>query len=340
MTAVEDVYTTRANLVSVLWSGPRRRYWKRSLLAYLYLLPAAIILAVFHFLPVLYALYISLHRWKIRKIAFVQFSNYVEALHDPRFWGSLKVTVFYVLGTVPLTLGISLLLAYLLFQKVRGLSFYRTSYFLPYITSTVAAATVWLWIFNPRHGPLNQILALVGFTPQRWMNEPRGIIRMLGSVLGLQVPTWAAGPSLALVAVIVVTIWHYVGFDVVIFLAGLGSIPTELYDAARIDGAGRWQLFRYITLPLLSPTTFFLLIISTIGAFQSFNIIYVMTAGSGAQLGGPLHTTTTTTIYLFDQFYNQINLGYASAIAFVLFAIILSLTIIQNKMFGERVHYG
>jgi multiple sugar transport system permease protein len=313
---------------------------KQTLLAYLYLLPAAIILAVFHFLPVLYALYISLHRWKIRKIAFVQFSNYSLALHDPRFWGSLKVTLFYVIGTVPLTLAISLFLAYLLFHKVRGLSFYRTSYFLPYITSTVAAATVWLWIFNPRHGPLNQILALVGIAPQRWMNEPRGIVQMLASALGLHVPAWAAGPSLALVAVIVVTIWHYLGFDVVIFLAGLGNIPTELYDAARIDGAGRWQLFRYITFPLLSPTTFFLLIISTIGAFQSFNIIYVMTAGSGAQLGGPLHTTTTTTIYLFDQFYNQINLGYASAIAFVLFAIILSLTVIQNKMFGERVHYG
>jgi len=339
MTTAENVYRT-TNPSPTLWSGSRRRYWKRTGLAYLYLLPAGIILAVFHFLPVIYAFYISLHHWKIRKVAFEGLANYGKALHDPQFWASLKVTVFYVIGTVPLTLALSLLLAYLLFQKVRWLSFYRTSYFLPYITSTVASATVWLWIFNPRHGPLNQILALVGLSPQRWMNEPRGIVKLLASVWGLSLPAWASGPSLALVAVMVVTIWHFMGFDVVIFLAGLGNIPTELYEAARIDGAGQWQLFRHITLPLLSPTTFFLIIISTIGAFQSFNVIYVMTAGSGAQLGGPLHTTTTTTIYLFDQFYNHVNLGYASAIAFVLFGIILSMTVIQNKWIGERVHYG
>ncbi len=340
MTAGQDVYTPRTTLFSTFWPRSRRRYWSETLLAYLYLLPAAIVLAVFHFLPVIYALYISLHRWKIKKISFVSLANYGQVLKDARFWGSLKVTVFYVLGTVPLTLALSLFLAYLLFQKVRGLSFYRTSYFLPYITSTVAAATVWLWIFNPMHGPLNQILGLIGLSPQRWMNEPRGIIKMMASAWGGVVPAWAGGPSLALIAVVIVSIWHYIGFDVVIFLAGLGNIPTELYDAARIDGAGRWQLFRHITLPLLSPTTFFLLIISTIGAFQSFNIIYVMTAGSGAQLGGPLHTTTTTTIYLFDQFYNRVNIGYASAIAFVLFGIILSLTVIQNKLIGEKVHYG
>lgn len=322
-----------------LWTASRKRYWKQTAQAYLYLLPAGIVLAVFHFLPVLYAFYISLHHWKIRNLGFRGLANYDQAIHDPRFWGSLKVTLFYVLGTVPFTLGISLLLAYLLFQKVRWLSFYRTSYFLPYITSTVAAATVWLWLFNPRHGPLNQILTVVGLSPQRWMNEPRGIMKILAAGLGMTVPSWAAGPSLALITVMIVTVWHFIGFDVVIFLAGLGNIPTELYEAARIDGAGQWQLFRHITLPLLSPTTFFLLIISTIGAFQSFNIIYVMTAGSGAQLGGPLHTTTTTTIYLFDQFYNRVNIGYASAIAFVLFAIILSLTVLQNKWIGEKVHY-
>ncbi|HUT15432.1 MAG TPA: sugar ABC transporter permease, partial [Anaerolineae bacterium] len=230
-------------------------------------------------------------------------------------------------------------LAYLLFQKVRGLSVYRTVFFLPYITSTVASSAVWVWIFNPRHGPLNQILELIGIPAQTWMLEPRGIFEILGEGLGVSVPSWAAGPSLALVAIMVFVIWFYVGWDIVVFLAGLGRIPTELYDAAKIDGAGAWSLFRHITLPLLSPTIFFLTLMAMIGSFRAFSQIYVMTRAAGGQLGGPLRTTTTTSILMFDYFYSRVRFGYASAIAFVLFIVILLLTRIQQRVSRDIVFY-
>ncbi len=322
-----------------LFVGQRGRRLKENLLAYLYISPATVILLAFHLLPVLYAFYISLHKWKIVKGSFLGLANYSKALHDPAFWSSLKVTVFYVVGTVPLTLAISLLLAYLLFQKVRGLSSYRTIFFLPYITSTVASSAVWVWIFNPRHGPLNQILEAIGVAPQKWMLEPRGIFQILGEALGLNVPSWAAGPSQALVAIMVFVVWFYVGWDIVIFLAGLGNIPGELYDAAKIDGAGRWALFRHITLPLLSPTIFFLTLMSMIGSFRAFSHIYVMSRAAGGQLGGPLRTTTTTAILMFDHFYSRVRFGYASAIAFVLFIIILLFTVLQQRFGRGRVFY-
>ena len=322
-----------------VFAGRRGRLLKENLLGYLYISPATLILLAFHLLPVFYAFYISLHKWKIVKGEFLGLDNYVKVLQDPAFSRSLQVTAFYVLGTVPLTLAISLLLAYLLFQKVRGQSFYRTMFFLPYITSTVASSAVWVWIFNPRHGPLNQILELLGIAPQKWMLEPRGIFRILTEAMGVEIPSWAAGPSQALVGIMVFVIWFYVGWDTVIFLAGLGNIPPELYDAAKIDGAGRWALFRHITLPLLSPTIFFLTTMAMIGSFQAFNHIFVMSRAAGGQLGGPLRTTTTTTILMFDYFYSRVRFGYASAIAFLLFAIILTLTIIQQRSSRERVFY-
>ena len=322
-----------------LFAGRRGRRLKENLLGYLYISPATLILLAFHLLPVFYAFYISLHKWKITKGDFLGLGNYVRVLQDPAFRRSLQVTVFYVLGTVPLTLAISLLLAYLLFQKVRGQSMYRTIFFLPYITSTVASSAVWVWIFNPKHGPLNQILELLGIAPQKWMLEPRGIFRIVGEALGINVPSWAAGPSQALVAIMVFVIWFYVGWDTVIFLAGLGNIPSELYDAAKIDGAGRWALFRHITLPLLSPTIFFLTTMALIGSFRAFSHIYVMTRAAGGQLGGPLRTTTTTSILMFDHFYSRVRFGYAAAIAFVLFAIILILTILQQRSARGRVFY-
>lgn len=318
----------------------RRKRWRETLTAYVYLLPASVVLFVFHLLPVAYAFWISLHEWKVKKVGFLGLQNYARVFQDPDFWASLRITVFYVLGTIPIQLVLALIIAYLLYQKIRGLSIYRTVYFLPYITSTVAAAAVWLWIFNPGHGPMNQILQVIGIPPQKWMNEPRGVLRLIGGAFGLTVPKWAEGPSLALVAVMIFSVWRYVGYDIVIFLAGLGNIPTELYDAAKIDGAGRGDLFWHITLPLLSPTTYFLAVMSTIWAFQAFSSIYVMTWASGGKLGGPLGKTTTTTIYIFDEFYNRINFGYAASMAFVLFWIIFGLTILQRRIGERRVFYG
>jgi multiple sugar transport system permease protein len=317
----------------------KKGYLKKSFRAYLYLLPAALVLIVFRFIPVIYSFYISLHKWKVKKVAYIGFKNYIKAISDPLFWNSLKITVFYVIGTVPITIIISLVVAYLLFQKIKGLSIYRMIFFLPYITSTVASAAVWLWIFNPGHGLANQLLEFLRISPLKWMNEPRGILKIILSNAGTTIPKWAEGPSLALVAVMIFVIWHYVGYDTTIFLAALGNIPSELYEAAKIDGANRWQLFRYITLPMLSPATFFLVTVALIGSFQAFNHIYVMTSASGAALGGPLKTTTTTTIYIFDRFYGSIKTGYASAMAFILFWIILGLTILQNYFGEKRVFY-
>jgi len=322
------------------FSGHQRRRIREALLGFLYLLPATLILTLFHFLPVGYSFYISLHNWRVKKVAFIGLQNYATALSDPDFWNSLLVTIFYVIGTVPIQLAIALGIAYLLFQKIRGRAVYRVIYFLPYVTSTVASAAVWTWVLTPREGPLNQVLGFFGIQPFRWLLEPKGILTVLAGRIGLTLPDWAGGPSVALVAVMLFVIWFWIGYDATIFLAGLGNIPYELYEAARIDGANRWQLFRHITLPLLSPTTFFLSLMAIIGSFQAFNHIYVMTGAATGNVGGPLRTTTTTPILIYKTFYESTKFGYASAIAFILFAIILSLTLAQNTIAGKRVHYS
>lgn len=337
---------TRARHVPWLITGHRRRYWRDTITAYLFLLPAAVIIFTFHLWPVVRSFWISLHDWRIRAetAKFIGLANYQKVLHDDQFWNSLKVTTFYVVGTVPLQLVLALFIAYLLFQKVRGLGVYRTIYFLPYITSLVASAAVWATIFNPQHGFMNMLLGAIGIPPQRWLIEPKGIGDLVLGHFGLTAPGWAKGPSLALVGIMIFVIWQRLGFDVVIFLAGLGNVPSELYDAAKIDGAGRWQIFRYVTIPLLSPTIFFLTLISVIGAFQAFTHIYTMNTAAAQVTGGPLGSTTTVTIYLVNWFRGEavprISFGYASAIAFVLFFIILGLTLIQNRIGSSRVHYG
>ncbi len=329
-----------------LIAGRRQKYWRDTLTAYLFLFPAALIIFVFHLWPVFRSFWISLHDWRIRAetAQFIGLANYQKVLHDTQFWNALKVTVFYVIGTVPLQLVLSLFIAYLLFQKVRGLGIYRTIYFLPYITSLVASAAVWATIFNPQHGFLNRVLGALGIAPQRWLIEPRGINELILGHFGMTAPAWAKGPSLALVAIMIFVIWQRLGFDVVIFLAGLGNVSSELYEAAKIDGAGRWSLFRYITIPLLSPTIFFLTLISVIGAFQAFTHIFTMNTAASQVTGGPLGTTSTVTIYLVNWFRGEgvprISFGYASAIAFVLFFIILTLTLIQNRVGSRHVHYG
>jgi multiple sugar transport system permease protein len=231
-------------------------------------------------------------------------------------------------------LGIALVLAYLLFQNIRGKSIYRMLFFMPYITSTVASAAVWAFLYSPDKGLINEILNVVGLQGPKWLNEPKGIFDLMASSGGLNLPAWAAGPSLALVAVFIYTTWVFVGYDTTIFLAGLGNIPAELYEAARIDGASGWQLFRRITIPLISPQTFFLLILTVIGTFKAFNHIWVMT------LGGPGDATTTTSIMIFQQMYQFNRYGYSAALSFVLFIIILALTIIQNRVAGSRVVYA
>ncbi len=326
--------------MSVIRAKRRRRPpWRRgeAVLGFLYILPATVILGMFHFWPMFYAVYISLHRWRVVKQGFVGLENYKWVLTSPKFWNALKVTIYYVLGTVPIQLALSLLLAYILFQNIKGREAFRTIYFLPYITSTIASGAVFAWMFNPNTGPINQFLRWVGLPPQRWLLEPRGIFTLLGEALGI--PWLQGGPSLALVTIMIFVIWFWVGYDATIFLAGLGAIPYELYEAAQIDGAGRWAQFRHITLPLLSPTIFFLSLVAMIGAFRAFNHIFIMTDAAAGTVGGPLGTTTTVTIFFFQNFYDTPTYGRAAAIAFVLFVIILIFSILQNRVAARRVFY-
>ena len=253
---------------------------------------------------------------------------------DADLWRGLVVTIYYALGTVPFQLGIALVLSYLLFQNIKGREFFRVLYFLPYITPAVASAAVFrlLFIGHPS-GLANRFLRLFGIAPLKWIQEPRGVLTLIADGLGVHLPSWAGGPSLALTVIILYSIWTYVGYDTVIYLAGLGNIPNEINEAAEIDGASRWQIFRHITLPLLSPTTYFLSLIAVIGTFKAFNHIYVMREPAA------LKTVNTFSVVIFDTFFTDTRYGYASAMAFVLFAIILSLTYINNKVQGSRVFY-
>jgi multiple sugar transport system permease protein len=259
----------------------------------------------------------------------------VIAAGDDDMWSGLKITIFYSLGTVPFQLAISLFLAVLLFQQLWGSEFFRMLFFLPYVTPFVASAAVFRQMFSIRpQAPVNQALQFIGLEPLRWIQEPQGIFMMLAERLGVDLPGWAAGPSLALVVVMIYSIWVYVGYDTVIYLAGLGNISTELIEAAEIDGAGRWQVFRHIIFPLLSPTTYFLSLIAIIGTFKAFSHIWVMRHELA------LGTVDTFSVTIFLEFFDKVRYGYASALAFVLFAIILSLTLINNRIQGTRVFYG
>ena len=259
----------------------------------------------------------------------------VIAAGDEDMWNGLKVTAFYSLGTVPFQLAFSMFLAILLFQNLWGSEMFRMLFFLPYVTPTVASAAIFRQLFSNRYqAPVNQLLISLGLEPLQWVREPQGVFSMLAESAGLALPDWAAGPSLALVVIMIYSIWTYVGYDTVIYLAGLGNISTAVIEAAEIDGAGSWEKFRYIIFPLLSPTTYFLSLIAIIGTFKAFSHIWVMRQGSA------LGTTDTFSVVIFSEFFEKLRYGYASALAFVLFAIILGLTLINQRIQGDRVFYG
>jgi multiple sugar transport system permease protein len=259
----------------------------------------------------------------------------IIAAGDKDLWTGLKVTIFFSLGTVPFQLSISLFLAILLFQKLAGSEFFRMVFFLPYVTPFIASAAVFKQMFSMREtSPMNMILRSLGGEAQMWLQESKGIFEILAESGGVSIPEWAAGPSLALCVVILHSIWSYVGYDVVIYLAGLGNIPTEVKEAAQIDGANSWDTFRHITFPLLSPTTYFLSLIAIIGTFKAFATLWVFRESLA------LGTTETFSVVIFVEFFEKTRYGYASALAFILFALILALTYLNNRIQGTRVFYG
>ena len=308
----------------------KARRWREAAEGYLFLAPALLIIGAFHVWPALYALYMSLFRWDIVQGVFLGVRNYERLLQDGDFLRSLVLTAVYVGGTVPLEMAAGLALAVLLHQRLRLRGLFRLLYFLPYVTSQVAVALVWGWVFNPSYGAANGLLAAIGLTARGWLLDPGGVFAP------------DAPPSLALAAIMLVTVWYYLGFHVVVFLSGLSAISQELIDAARIDGASGLKLFRHVTFPLLSPTTYFLLLVATIGAMTSFNLVYVM--GGGGQAfgcgGNPLGTTRVAALFVFDRFWCQTQLGYASAAAFALGVIVIAVSAINGRFFSRRVVYA
>jgi ABC-type sugar transport system permease subunit len=251
---------------------------------------------------------------------------------DGRFILALPTTFFYAMGALPLQLMLGLALAVALFQSLRGTALFRIVFFVPYVMPTVATAMVFRLLFSERSTSLaNQMVMLLGLAPQKWLAEPRPVLEVL---LGWHLPAPWAGPSLALVTIILFSTWTFVGYYVVVFLAGLSAIPPEVYDAGRVDGANEWALFRYITLPLLSPVTFYLALIGFIGAFKAFNSIYAM------RVPQALGTVDTVSVVIFDTLYKANQYGEAAAQAILLFVLMAALTYIQQRLIGARVFYG
>jgi ABC-type sugar transport system permease subunit len=251
---------------------------------------------------------------------------------NERFLKGLVYTVYYAIFSVPIQLTLGLILAYVLFQNIKGKSLFRMIFFVPYITPAVAAATVFKLIFSPRPSSLaNQMVALAGLQPQAWLGEPKPF---LNALFGANLSGIFAGPSLALLSIILFGIWTYVGYNVIIYLAGLGQIPNDLYEAARVDGASEWHLFRYITLPMISPITFYLSILGFIGTFKTFNHVYVMRSDEARG------TADTISVVVFDTFRLMQQYGEAAAQAIILLVVIVAITQFQRTFLEKQVFYG
>ncbi|NLO11164.1 MAG: sugar ABC transporter permease [Candidatus Cloacimonetes bacterium] len=306
--------------------------WKIS--PYLYVLPALLLLFLFRTIPVIMSLVIGFFEWEITGSgSFIGVKNYSTMFADEVFWQSITNTIWFVLFVVPASIVFPLLFASLLNQIKRLKSLFRIMYFLPFVTSMVAVSIVWKIIFAEKAGLANTMLGIVGIAPQKWLAESTGIFQLLANTVNLQLPTWMAGPSLALVSIIIVTIWKGLGYNTIIYLAGLQNIPKDYYEAADIDGASKFKQFFKLTIPLVSPTTFYVLLMTTITSFQAFSQVYLMT-----DKGGPLNTTKLIVYYIYERGFDALDMGYASAVALFLFVILLLLTILQRRL-ERHVHY-
>lgn len=281
---------------------------------YLYLLPTIIGLLLFSAGAVAISFLMSFSHWDmISPPQWAWFGNYKDLWHSDLFWEVFRNTLYFILLAVPLSVVCSLALALLVNTSMRGITFFRTAYFLPVVSSMIAVALVWSWIFNPEYGLLNYLLRIA---------------------FGVHGPAWLEDTSYALPAMVIVTVWKGLGYSMVVFLAGLQNIPEDLYHAATIDGAGMWKRFRHITLPLLSPTTFFILVITLINSFQVFEQTYVLTKG------GPANSTLTLSYYIYQNAFQFFQMGKAAALSYVLFAVIFAVTLIQFRVQKRWVFYG
>jgi multiple sugar transport system permease protein len=289
----------------------RKPAGRRNVTGYIFIAPFILGFLLWFLIPAATSLWLVFQDWNmIAPPKFVALDNFKRIVSDKLFWQALKVTTVYTVVSVPLTLVLAFLLALLLNTKVRGIAAFRTTYFLPCIVPAVANAVVWAWILNSEFGLLNALLHAIG----------------LPKVLWLQKPAWA------LPALILMSLWG-LGWTMVIFLAGLQGIPNEFYEAAEMDGAGRWAKLWHVTVPLMSPVTFFNLVMGIIGTFQVFTAGYLITNG------GPQNATLFYVLYLYRNGFLYLDMGYAAALAWVLFFIIVVLTAFIFRGVGSRVYY-
>ncbi|HEV8632889.1 MAG TPA: sugar ABC transporter permease [Chloroflexota bacterium] len=281
---------------------------------YFFLLPSLLAFATFIVFPVLASFYLAFTRYDIlTPPRFIGLRNFEFMLTgDPLFWKVLGNTLYYSIVQVPLNIVCALGLALALNQKLRGVVIYRSLYFIPVVSSIIAVAIVWRWVYDADWGILNWLISYLGIPKQNWLFDP----------------------VLAMPSVILMNVWKSMGYNMVLFLAGLQGIPEVYYEAAKIDGARGWHLFRHITLPLLSPVMFFVVVISIINSFQVFGAIYIMTKG------GPLDATNVLVYHLYFKGFNELQMGYAAALAWVLFSFLFVITMIQTRLSKGWVHYG
>ena len=299
---------SRLRLREVLW-------------AYTFLGPAFFFLLVLIVFPILFAFYISLHDWSLipRDFPLIGFANYVEAIQDSLTLKSLRNTFYYTVVVVPVGMCMALVLALIMNQdKLPLRTVLRTVYFIPVITSWVAVSFVWIWMFEPRWGLVNNFLS--------WFQ--------------IEGPKWLASPDWALPAIMIVAVWKGLGFSMVIFLAGLQGIPRELYEAARIDGANRWDGFRFITFPLLNPTVVFVTVTAVIGSLQVFTPAVIMTTQQQGEAGGPINSTRVMVYHIYATAFRYTDLGYGASLAFILFAFFLVITLVQLRVIQREFEYG
>ncbi len=289
----------------------RRALGSEHLAGWAFALPAVALIVIFGIVPIVWSAVMSFQANDLVSAPhWVGVANYRALLHDPAFAASVRHTLLYTVIFVPLSVAGAMLVAWALNRKLHGVRFYRLAVFVPVVTSTVATGIIFLWLLDPVFGLVNFFLSKLGIPAQGFLSNP----------------------NQALYCIVAMTIWGWLGFDVIIYLAALQGVPHELIEAAEIDGAGKWSSFRSVVLPFLRPATLFLVVWSTISALQLFDEIYVTTRG------GPLGSTTVVVFYLYQQAFQFFNGGYAAAIAYVLFLAILVITIIQLKVGGRRIY--
>ena len=305
--------SSRANLTKAERLPTRQSNWRKNLVAYSFIAPNFIGFAVFTLGPIAFAFALAFLHWDgSNPITFAGIDNFARLLTDRIFGIALWNTILYSALSVPLTIVCALALAILLNQKLPGRSFFRAAMFFPYVASLVAVAVVWNMLFNPEMGPINMLLYYAGVDPK-------------------DLPRWAADKDWAMITVVLFGVWKSMGYYMVIYLAGLQGINQDLYEAASIDGAGAWQRFWYITVPQLGPTTFFVTVMLTIQSFKVFDQIYLLTQG------GPGTSTLVLVYHIYNEAFISWDLGYSSTIAFVLFLIVLGVTLVQFRFRKEVV---